>query len=194
MKTIQIRCEGSRSIDIDELIEFQGGLKDLEKSNYEKLKKEIEETGFAFPIYVWKQDGKERVLGGHQRLRTLKTMRATGYEIPPIPVIDIEAKDEKEAKRRILQDASQYGTVNEDGFLEFLTENQFDLEFAKDSFRLPDINWDSFFDSNTAKDSDSSESVSIQNEFLIVVQCKDEQEQALLYAEFKERNLECKVM
>ena len=43
MKTIQIRCEGSRSIDIDELIEFQGGLKDLEKSNYEKLKKEIEE-------------------------------------------------------------------------------------------------------------------------------------------------------
>ena len=148
MKTIQIRCDGSRKLDIEQLEEFQGGLKDLSKENYERLKKEILESGFAFPIYVWRDGQRERIIGGHQRLRTLKTMRRMGYTVPPIPVIDIHADNEREARRRVLQDASQYGVINEDGFLEFLNESEFDLDFAQSAFRLPDMKWDKFFDSN----------------------------------------------
>jgi DNA modification methylase len=147
MKTIQIRCTGSRTLPIEALEEMQGGLKDLSKENYEKLKKEILDTGFAFPVYVWKsKDGRERIVGGHQRHRVLKTLQTLGYEIPPVPVIDIEANDEQEAKRRILQDASSYGTVNSDGLEEFLHNANFSLEFAADSFRLPDVNLDRLFE------------------------------------------------
>lgn len=148
MKTIQIRCSGSRTVDVDDLQELQGDLKTLTKENYERLKNEILETGFAFPIYVWRNGDNEMVTSGHQRLRTLKTMRRTGYHIPPIPVIDIEADNLREAKRRVLQDASQYGIVNEEGFAEFLNDAQFDLDFAEKSFRMPDMKWDKFFDSN----------------------------------------------
>ena len=71
-----------------------------------------------------------------------------GYEIPPIPVIDIEADNEREARRRVLQDASQYGIVSEDGFAAFLAESQFELDFAESSFRMPDMKWEKFFDSH----------------------------------------------
>lgn len=148
MQKIQIRVGEKRTVDIDNLEEMQGGLKDLSKENYERLKKEILESGFAFPLFVWRDGGRDKLLGGHQRLRTLKTMRRMGYSVPPIPVIDIEADDEREARRRVLQDASQYGTVNEDGFAEFLAESKFELDFAESSFRLPDMKWDKFFDSN----------------------------------------------
>lgn len=147
-QTIQIRCAGSRNVDVDSLEEMQGGLKTLTKDNYERLKKEIVETGFAFPILVWNDGGRNRIVGGHQRFRTLKTMRRMGYDIPEIPVIDIEADSEREAKRRVLQDASQYGIVDQDGFLEFLSDSKFELDFAEGSFRLPDIKWESFFESN----------------------------------------------
>lgn len=162
MKTIQIRCVGSRSVDIDELEEFQGGLKDLPKENYERLKKEITESGFAFPLFVWSHEGRQFVIGGHQRLRTLKTMRRIEYTIPAVPVIDIQADSEREAKRRVLQDASSYGVVNEDGFLEFLSDSQFELDFAESSFRLPDIKWDRFFESNSPEVNPDSEAVSEQ--------------------------------
>lgn len=148
MKTIQIRCEGTRRVDIDDLTPFQGGLKDLDKKDYEKLKKEILETGYAFPIKVWKESPDNKIFGGHQTLRVLKTMRATGYEIPPVPVEDVSAKDEAEAKRRILQDASSYGKVNSDGLEEFLHNAKFSLEFAADSFRLPDVNLDRMFEAS----------------------------------------------
>jgi hypothetical protein len=169
MKAIKIRCSGSRNVDVDELVEFQGGLKDLPQENFERLKKEIIETGFAFPIYVWKKGADECIIAGHQRVRTLKTLRRLGYSVPAIPVVDIVADSEREAKRRVLQDASQYGVVNEDGFAEFLHASEFDLDFARDSFRLPDIKWDKFFEGNAVEVSGSEKGRSASEEVKSVV-------------------------
>lgn len=58
MSTIKISCSTKDYLPLDTLVEFQGDLKSLSEENYQKLKSEILQTGFAFPIYVWKsKDG-----------------------------------------------------------------------------------------------------------------------------------------
>jgi len=139
-KMIKIVCDVKDSLPIDDLVEFQGDLKVMSDESAAKLKEEILTTGFAFPIYVWKdQLNKNNIIGGHQRVRVLKMLRNEGYVLPKIPVVFIEAASRKEAKRRVLQDTAQYGKITEEGLHEFMTE--FDLTFADltNSFRLPDI-------------------------------------------------------
>ena len=144
MKKIEFKCDDLPMVKIDDLKEFQGNLKELSKKNYEKLKGEILETGFAFAFNVWADiSGDIYVISGHQRLRTLKKLREEGYEITHVPCVFIKAKDRKEAKRRVLQDASSYGEVSKDGLYEYLDQSGMSLDDL-DSFRLPDIEVEDF--------------------------------------------------
>lgn len=138
---IKIACETKESAELDEFIEIQGELKDLSEDNYHKLKREILQTGFAFPLLVW-HDTKARkkyILGGHQRARTLKRMRDEGAIVPKIPYVKVQAEDMKEAKRRVLQDVSQYGTVTSSGLDQFMKDASFNLSDITDNFQIPDM-------------------------------------------------------
>lgn len=156
MKTIRIACTVKDYLPLDDLVPFQGNLKSLSKENYDKLRKEIEETGFASPVHVWRSpDGDNKLINGHQRTSCLKQMQSEGYKIPEIPVVFIDAKDAKEAKRRVLQEISAYGKVERDGLYEFSIEAEFDPEFLEKHFDLPNtsLDWDDwqkeFFDEPT---------------------------------------------
>ena len=85
-KTIRIECDGSTTVDIDELHELQGSLKDLSDANYLKGKTSILENGFSFPVLMWvDQAGTKWIIDFHQRKRILKRMRDTeGYNIPKL--------------------------------------------------------------------------------------------------------------
>lgn len=142
MKTIRIACDVRDAVALDDLVPFQGALKSLAQEDYERLKKEILETGFAFPIHVWTSPEKvQNILGGHQRVFVLKKMREEGYLIPAVPVIRVLADNLKQAKRRVLQDISQYGRVEKKGLFDFMMGDAGlgPGELAAD-FRLPDIN------------------------------------------------------
>jgi hypothetical protein len=52
-KVVAIKCEGSTTVDIKEVHEFQGDFKALTKENFEKLKKTILIEGFADPLNIW---------------------------------------------------------------------------------------------------------------------------------------------
>jgi hypothetical protein len=129
------------SLSIDELHDFQGELKSLSKENYEKLKKEILETGFAFAPHVWFDPEKQKyfIVDAHQRKRTLLQMKRDGYQNPMLPCIPVKAKDYHEAKRRVLQGTSQYGVIESQGLYEFMMESSLDPTMILDNFRLPDI-------------------------------------------------------
>lgn len=149
MTDIRIACETKDALPYDQLIPFQGELKSLSKANYEKLKKEIIETGFAFPILVWKdpKDGCNYLLGGHQRQRAIKQMvEKEGFNSPPLPIIYVHAEDKKAARRRILQDVSQYGYVEHDGLYEFMVDSELDIEDVKASFDIPSMSLETFED------------------------------------------------
>jgi hypothetical protein len=63
-------------------------------------------------------------------------------------VVEIEAKDIQEARRLVPQYATVFGITNEDGLLEFLNLAEIPLDEALNDFRLPDMEWVDFFESN----------------------------------------------
>lgn len=141
---IRVACDVKDHLPLDQITPFQGELKSLLKEDYERLRKEILETGFAFPMFIWKSEGKFYLIGGHQRVRALKTLRDEGFTIPLVPVVFVHAETYRLAKRRILQDASQYGTVDRQGLYELMNDIQMDPGDFAASFKLPELNVPSF--------------------------------------------------
>ena len=131
---IEINCTGSDTIQLHELTEFQGELKERSAGDIEKIIKSIKKHGFSFPFFVWKNDGKNNVLDGHGRLLALKQMAAAGEEIPALPCVYISAKNEAEAKEKLLKLNSQYGHMTADSVAAFLGDIKIDF----DELALPD--------------------------------------------------------
>lgn len=96
---------------LEEILDFQGGIKRLTKENMEKLKESILKYGFAAPVFIWatKKGITKKCLDGHQRAKILLHLKREGYEIPEVPVDYIYADTEKEAKEILLHISSQYG-------------------------------------------------------------------------------------
>lgn len=134
-KNIKVTCQGATSLALDELVEFQGGLKKLSKKNLDKLKARILEDGFNVPFFVWKHDGTNSLLDGHQRVRALKSLQSDGYEIPPLPVAIIEASDIADAKKKLLAISSQYGEFDSEELSSWLDELGDDIA---DTLRIVD--------------------------------------------------------
>ncbi len=146
-KTITIACQGAGELSLTALNPFQGELKTLSKDDYERLKHEILEDGFSFPMAVWQDEliNKMYILDGHQRYTTLVRMRdEEGYSIPQIPVVFVEASSAEQAKHKLLAAASQYGKVGEEGLMAFLKDVNFNAEDLISSFRFPEIDLQQF--------------------------------------------------
>lgn len=138
-KVVRIECTGAESISLDELSPFQDDLKSLSKENYDKIKREIVKNGFSEPVSVWKADGKNYILNGHQRVRALVGLRDDGYDVDRIPVSYIEAKTAKEAKRKILGLAGQYGKVEKDELYKFISDYDLEMDEIFEHVRFPEI-------------------------------------------------------
>lgn len=137
--TIDIACTGADTLEIRDLAEFQGDLKTLSVENAQKLRNQILDIGFSEPIAVWRNDGTNYILNGHQRLSVLLGMEADGYDIPPIPVSYVNARSYGEAKRKVLALTSQYGSITEEGLSRFLDDSGItDL----DDFEFPELSAD----------------------------------------------------
>jgi hypothetical protein len=103
-------------IDYRNLKELQGNLKDLSSENYQKLLKSFKEFGFIVPLFIWKKGREWMIVDAHQRCRVLNKENIEPYELP---YVEIEAKDEAEAKKKLLVISSQYGKITQEGYDEF---------------------------------------------------------------------------
>jgi hypothetical protein len=136
---IPITCKGQKYMPLGKLEDFQGDLKTLPAHNEKKLRQVILKHGFSFPVFVWKQS----IIDGHQRLKVLKSLLAEGYQIKGgIPVVEIEAADEKEAAEKLLLMESHYGQVTEAGLLGFIDNFDLDPQGLIDEIDLPDLDID----------------------------------------------------
>ena len=86
-KTIAIKCDTKDKIELAEMTELQGTLKERTDIDYDKIKLSIIKYGFSFPFFVWKGEEKNYILDGHGRFATLCKMQKDGYLIPPLPVV-----------------------------------------------------------------------------------------------------------
>ena len=144
---IPVTCDPEGKLDrvpLDELEEYQGNLKSLGKTEYAKLKQSITEKGFIVPCFAWRNGSdKWKLLDGHQRIRVI---RNEGWEIEGgIPIVEITATDDRDAKEKLLAIVSRYGRVEGQGLYEFLDGTGIDLEqWAVPD--LPDLDLDSWLD------------------------------------------------
>ena len=118
-KMIEIKCKGAGVLDIAQIVDFQGNLKRRGIKDIEKLKTSILKYGFSFPFFIWVNNGINYCFDGHGRLMALKELRKEGYSVPELPVVYVEAKDEDEAKQKLLRLNSQYGQMTLESVLDF---------------------------------------------------------------------------
>ncbi len=120
MDKLKIECSCKDSLPLKELVDFQGELKKRTDSDIKRIISSIEEHGFTFPFFVWKNDDKNYVLDGHGRLSALKKMKRQGCEILNLPVIYVNCKDESDAKDLLLKINSEYGKMTKESILKFV--------------------------------------------------------------------------
>lgn len=94
----------------EELNGFQGNLKIEDKKLNKKLQDRIIKVWFNAPIFIWLNDQKFYILDWHQRLQALSELSKRGYTLEwwKIPVVEILADTEIEAKERIMDYSSAY--------------------------------------------------------------------------------------
>ena len=131
MKAIEIKCTGSGNLELKDLTVIQGGIKFLSEEGASRLKKSILKYGFSAPIFIWTSGTKKvknNILDGTQRVTVLNSLKDEGYEIPPLPVVYIQAKNRNEAKEKLLHITSQYGDFDKKWLSEFLDGITSDME------------------------------------------------------------------
>lgn len=133
---MEVKCKGSATLQLQELTEFQGGLKNRTRTDVDKIITSIHKFGFATPFFIWNHDGINHVLDGHGRLLALNIMKQQGEEIPPLPVVYVDCKDEATARQLLLRITSQYGTMTNASVLEFMQG----LEIEVSELALPKAN------------------------------------------------------
>lgn len=125
---IEIKCSTKDTLNLSEITEFQGSLKERDKTDYEKIERSIRKHGFSFPFFIWRHDGVNHCLDGHGRLGTLQRMVAGGEQIPPLPVVYVNCRNEADAKEMLLKLNSTYGHMTADSVREFIKDLDIDFE------------------------------------------------------------------
>ena len=125
---IRIECKGADTLPLDAIEEFQGSLKKRSKKDIDLITTSINKYGFSFPFFIWNGTGHNYCLDGHGRIQALCEMRKRGENLPLFPVVYVDAKDEEEAKNKLLRLNSQYGQMTVESVLEFADGIEIDFE------------------------------------------------------------------
>ena len=151
------------TIDYRTVKAFQGNLKDAK--DHEKLLRVLQKRGFDIPLILWFKSnnaakGAAYLLDGHQRQTVMVDNDVNDNGNYEVPYIRIDAATITEAKARLLEITSQYGTITEQGLREYLQAA--DLPVAETlelvSFdALPDLDT-VFGDGSESEEEDEGES------------------------------------
>jgi DNA modification methylase len=134
---MRITCQTRDTLALEELTEFQGGIKKRSTRDIALITESFQKLGFSFPFYVWKNGERNMIIDGHGRLLALKYMRdRLQQEIPALPVVYIAAESEAEAKEKLLQCNARYGLFVETKLKDWLAGVNFDPMKIK----IPDVN------------------------------------------------------
>ena len=124
LKKIRITCDSDELLSYGVIKDFQGRLKERSQDDIDHLISSIEHHGFSFPFFVWRQpNGTCSCLDGHGRLCALAQMESEGYEIPELPVVYIDAFDEKDAKSKLVRINTVAGNYSKVGFCDLIKDS-----------------------------------------------------------------------
>lgn len=145
MEELNVVCHTGETVDWKAIESIQGSLKSITDPNLSKLKKNIIEIGFAFPIHVWKDKGTLKSIDGWHRKLALLSLESDGMSIPDLlPAVFIDAKDEIHAKQLLLSASSRYAKINEEYLLDFIKD--IDLDFMSENIDIPELDLNALLD------------------------------------------------
>lgn len=144
-KRVRVSCTGSGTLPLSEIRPLQGDLKVLSDEAHAKLRALILRNGITAPVHVWTDPkGAHWNLDGHQRAKVLTALEAEGYEIPPVPIVAIQAANLEKAKEILLSNAAQFGRIDQEGLYEFMREAEITLPELVSTFEIPNIDLGEF--------------------------------------------------
>ena len=126
---IKITCKTKEKLRLEDMVEFQGGLKKRDEADIDKIVGSIRRFGFSFPFFVWRHRGLNNILDGHGRLLALHKLDELGFKVPPLPVVYVSCRTERDARDLLLRLNSQYGRMTAESVLEFIGD--FDIETSE---------------------------------------------------------------
>lgn len=139
---VEIKCDSNDFINIEDLSFFEQDIKVRNGYDIKRMKQSIEKSGFICPLFLW-HNGKEDILiDGKTRVLALLALAKEGWTIGNIPVVYVEAKDETEAKEKVLQVNSRYGKITEASFDFFVKDanlNKADFNIRFDTIHFDNI-------------------------------------------------------
>ena len=190
-KSISIKCEGAKSVLIEDLHPFQDDIKSMTPSVLRKLERVIIDLGFSEPIAVWgnSPDEKYWILNGHQRLTALQSLKSKGYFIFLFSFVFIYAESEDEARKKVLTLASQFGDFSASHLEEFVAKAKLDFDWAQENTRLAagDFKWPT-----SAQDESNNEENNPQ--FILLITVENESELNSVFTEMSNRGYDCKLI
>lgn len=142
---IKIKCKGSTTLHYRDLLAYQGNLKTMSTENYNRLRNNILNNGFAFAISVWLSPDGNKILDGHHRLYVIRKMvEEEGYSVGKLPVVEIQADSELHAKRLVLAGSSTYASIDKQGLYEWMSGMDMDIQELVEDYSLPELDVPSF--------------------------------------------------
>jgi hypothetical protein len=148
-------------IDFHKFKELQGDLKITTPAKIEKLKNSIIKYGIFVPKFTWIDNDTYHIEDGHQTIKALTELEKGGYTVPPIPYVEIQAKDKKDAGEKLLMIDSRFADINPD--TSFFKAFDIGLEFAEE-IEIPELELD--FEGLEGAD-DAIEHVKLTDKFII---------------------------
>lgn len=120
---IQIKCATEHTVSLTEMVPFQGDLKKRSNSDLAELGATLKTDGLITPFVLWSNDDKLMILDGHGRRESLIKLALDDISIleQQFPYIKIDAESEDEARQALLQINSQYGKINKQGLIHFVS-------------------------------------------------------------------------
>lgn len=114
-------------------------LKPLQKA---RLKESILRNQFVESFKVWQSpEGDIYCLDGYHRCLVLKELEKSGYSVPKtFTGVFVDCKNKTEAATLPLIYSSSYATVTEDGFIDYLDQNEIDINSVLEFVDIPEVN------------------------------------------------------
>ncbi|NLW47989.1 MAG: ParB N-terminal domain-containing protein [Firmicutes bacterium] len=169
VKEIKLACTTSDYLDLDQIVPFQGRFKLRTQKDIEILAGYILEQGFSCPFFIWDKDGEYLILDGHGRYLALDYLKTQGYSIPKLPVVIVEAEDEKDARLKVLELNNVNGVFSKEVLLDYakaLTIDFSTLHIAGLDFSDVQNKFEPTFDPEIAEKVVTEESVKAAHEKL----------------------------
>jgi len=170
-KAVQLRKSEFKLVKWDKLKTYDfNSLKEASARDVSKLKNAIVNSQFSFPFYVWKRF----VIDGAGRRKALEELEREGYTIDELPVIEIEAANQRDAQKLVLQSSSTHGEVTKNSFDLFVED--LDLsELELEEINLP-LELDSMDEYNNLHTDDQDlidperDKKQIDNDYVVILQ------------------------